>query len=256
LHANHRQTNIFMSWVDIGGCVVNNPKDKITKAKISLRVSIFDWANPARLRELLDYLQSHPGAIDEVALFTQISGSALPLAQIQEHARLLAEVLPQFKALGLTAGINHLATVGHYDENLDKSLNEPWQHMVDVSGAVSQGCYCGSDPRVQDYVRQVYIGLKPGQILSGSTTISAWNPTAGLSNIPASAMAAWLHFHGKPARYGRVRRCEQLSAAETWRSGWRCAGGGCSTTASTLPICWRLCARESIRSTPTLPWGS
>ncbi len=131
----------------------------ITRIKIALRVSIFNWDNPARLGELLDYLQAHPGAIDEVALFTQISGSALPLAAIREHAHGLAEALPQFRALGLTAGINHLATVGHYDENLAHSLNEPWQRLVDISGAVSKGCYCASDPHVQEYIRQTYTVL-------------------------------------------------------------------------------------------------
>lgn len=134
-------------------------KGRITKAKISLRVSIFDWSNPARLKELLDYLQKHPGTIDEVALFTIISGSPLPLPKLQEHAHLLANVLPKFKALGLSAGINHLATVGHYDENLAHSLNEPWQHLVDISGSVSLGCLCASDVNVQNYVRQSYIAL-------------------------------------------------------------------------------------------------
>jgi hypothetical protein len=132
---------------------------KVARARISLRVSIFDWANPDRLRELLDYLQQHPGTLDEVWLFTQISGSALPLAQIQQNARLLAEVLPQFRRLGLAAGINHLATVGHYDENLQNSMTESWQHLVDISGEVSKGCYCASDPHVQDYVRRVYTAL-------------------------------------------------------------------------------------------------
>ena len=47
----------------------------ITRARVSLRVSIFNWDNPTRLRELLDYLQTHPGTVDEVALFTQISGN-------------------------------------------------------------------------------------------------------------------------------------------------------------------------------------
>ena len=128
-------------------------------AKMVLRVSIFNWDRPERLVELLAYLCDHPGTVDEVALFTQISGSALPLAKIREHARRLAETLPKFKALGLSAGINHLATVGHYDENLPHSLDEPWQRLVDVSGNVSRGCYCASDPRVQGYIRQVYITL-------------------------------------------------------------------------------------------------
>jgi hypothetical protein len=131
----------------------------IQTARMSLRVSIFNWNNPERLEELLTYLRDHPGTVDEVALFTQISGSALPLETIREHALRLAETLPLFKALGLSAGINHLATVGHYDENLPHSLDEPWQRLVDVSGNVSHGCYCASDPRVQEYIRQVYIAL-------------------------------------------------------------------------------------------------
>lgn len=130
---------------------------------MALRVSIFNWDNPERLEELLAYLGDHPGTIDEVALFTQISGSALPLATIREHARGLGAVLPKFKSLGLTAGINHLATVGHYDENLPHSLDEPWQRLVDVSGVVSRGCYCASDPDVQEYIRQVYIALAGAQ---------------------------------------------------------------------------------------------
>ncbi len=134
-------------------------REKIAKAIISLRVSIYDWSNPVPLNELLDYLQKHPGTVDEVALFTIISGSPLPLVQLRKHARMLADVLPQFKALGIRAGINHLATVGHYDENLSHSLNEPWQHLVDISGVVSKGCYCATDLHVQEYVRQSYIAL-------------------------------------------------------------------------------------------------
>lgn len=138
---------------------MNDHPGAIKQAKIALRVSIFDWSNPARVKELIEYIRTHPGSIDEVALFTQISASPLPLSQIREHSRLLKEILPRFKALGITAGINHLATVGHYDENLKNSLNEPWQHLVDISGTVSKGCYCASDPHVQEYVRQAYTAL-------------------------------------------------------------------------------------------------
>ncbi len=138
-------------------------KTAITRAKMAFRVSIFNWDNPDRLEELLAYLGDHPGTVDEVALFTQISGSALPLATIREHARRLGAVLPKFKSLGLTVGINHLATVGHYDENLPHSLDEPWQRLVDISGVVSRGCYCASDPDVQEYIRQVYIALAETQ---------------------------------------------------------------------------------------------
>jgi hypothetical protein len=71
----------------------------------------------------------------------------------------LAEVLAEFKTLGVAAGINHLATIGHLDENLENSLREPWQHLVDFDGSVSASCYCVADPQMQDYLRSCYVAL-------------------------------------------------------------------------------------------------
>jgi len=133
--------------------------EQITKAKIALRIGLPQWMNPTRIQELVAYIQKHPGIVDEVALFSGHTHSAFPLSLIQERCEAMAKVLPQFKALGLITGINHITTIGHLDENLENSLNQPWQRLVDISGAVSGGCYCGSDPRVQEYVRQSYIAL-------------------------------------------------------------------------------------------------
>jgi hypothetical protein len=50
--------------------------------------------------------------------------------------------------------------MGHCDENLPFSLNEPtWQHLVDLGGAVSPSCYCVADPQVQGYVHRCYKAL-------------------------------------------------------------------------------------------------
>jgi hypothetical protein len=133
--------------------------EPITKAKIELRIGLPQLMNPTRVQEMVAYLQKHPGMVDEVALFTGLTHSAFPLSLILERCEVIARVLPQFKAIGLIAGINHMTTIGHSEENLDHSLNEPWQHLVDISGAVSRSCYCGSDPLVQEYIRQSYIAL-------------------------------------------------------------------------------------------------
>ncbi len=133
--------------------------EPITKAKIELRVGLPQLMNPARLREMVAYLQKHPGMVDEVALFTGITHSPLPQSLIQERCEVIARALPQFKALGLIAGINHMTTIGHSEENPEHSLNEPWQHLVDIDGAVSSSCYCFTDPRVEEYIRQSYIAL-------------------------------------------------------------------------------------------------
>jgi hypothetical protein len=129
------------------------------KATISLRVTPLIWMNPVLLANLLAWMKQYHGTIEEVALFTAFTHPPLPLAEIKRRAALLAEVIPQFRALGLRTGINHLATLGHIDENLENSLREPWQHLVDVSGKVSAGCFCASDPAMQNYIRQCYEAL-------------------------------------------------------------------------------------------------
>ncbi len=138
---------------------MNEPLKPITKAKIELRIGLPQLMNPTRVEEMVAYLQKHPGMVDEVALFTSYTHAALPLSVIQERCEFIARALPQFKAIGLIAGINHTTTIGHSDEDLEHSLNQPWQRLVDISGAVSNSSYCGSDPLVQEYIRQSYIAL-------------------------------------------------------------------------------------------------
>ncbi len=129
------------------------------KNVISLRVHYATWSDASRLREQLALLREFPGTIEEVALFTSVTHPPLPLAEVRRRAALLRDILPEFKALGLRTGINHLATLGHLDENPGNSLNEPWQHLVDKSGAVSLSCYCAADPAVQAYIRECYAAL-------------------------------------------------------------------------------------------------
>ena len=129
---------------------------KITKSKMALRVGLPQWMNPTRMQELLAYLKAHPGMIDEVAFFSGHTHSAYPLSLIKERCEVMAKYIPQFKALGLIAGINHISTIGHFDENLENSLQEPWQRLMDINGTEAKGVYCFSDQRVADYVRQSY----------------------------------------------------------------------------------------------------
>ncbi|MHB9130121.1 MAG: hypothetical protein ACYDBB_03400 [Armatimonadota bacterium] len=128
-------------------------------AKISLRISPYLWMHPQRCKDLLALLREYRDTVGEVAFFTSFNHPPLPFAEVQTRATLLTELIPRFKALGLSAGINHLATMGHLDENLEHMLNEPWQRLVDVSGSESPGCYCVADPAMQEYVRQSYIAL-------------------------------------------------------------------------------------------------
>ena len=123
---------------------------------ISLRIHYPTWSNETRLREQLALLETWRGVVGEVALFTGHTHPALPFAEVQRRAEVLGRILPAFKALGLRTGINHLATIGHLDENQPNSLRDPWQHLVDMSGAVSETCYCAADPEVQAYILNCY----------------------------------------------------------------------------------------------------
>ena len=138
---------------------MGNQNNQIKKAKMALRIGLPQWMNPSRVQELVTYLKSHPGMVDEVAFFDGHTHSAYPLELIQERCKVIARVLPQFKALGLSAGINHITTIGHLDENLARSLNKPWTRLTDIDGTPSKGCYCFTDPRVEDYIRQSYIAV-------------------------------------------------------------------------------------------------
>ena len=126
---------------------------------ISLRAFLPVWMHKPRRQELLDLLARYKGTVNEVALFTGHTHVPLPLQVIRDRAEILGEILPRFKALGIAAGINHHVTLGHFDENLDNSLKEPWQHLVDINGGVSKGCYCSADPAFQEYLRGAYVAL-------------------------------------------------------------------------------------------------
>jgi len=132
------------------------------KAIFSLRVSAMHWPSPERNEEILEMLRAHP-EVGEVAFFTQHTHPPLPLAEIQQRAQTLAEIIPMYRAIGVRAGINHLSTIGHLDENLENSLDEPWQKLVDESGKIAGGSYCLSDERVREYVRECYRALAKAQ---------------------------------------------------------------------------------------------
>ncbi len=150
-----------MKKSSVGNNTMNASIQKILSAQttrftVSLRAHYPNWAEYHRFQELLDFLVGFRDVIDEVALFSSSTHSPLPLAELESRAGVMAERIPALKALGLRVGINHLATIGHLDENLENSLNEPWQRLVDRSGKVSQSNYCASDPKVQEYIRKSY----------------------------------------------------------------------------------------------------
>ena len=49
-----------------------------------------------------------------------------------------------------------LSTIGHHEENLPNSLSGDYTPMTDPNGNVCRGSFCPNDPRLHEYIAQVY----------------------------------------------------------------------------------------------------
>ena len=125
-------------------------------ATVSLRISRHIWMHDNRRAEVLDLVRQHRDTIDEVCFFTSFTHSVLPYDETARRATQLKAIIPEFKALGLRTGINHLCTFGHLDEDLDHALQEPWQRTTDINGTTARGSFCPLDPHFQDFTRRCY----------------------------------------------------------------------------------------------------
>jgi len=122
----------------------------------ALRVHVPYWTDDEQLRRLFDWLAQTPGTFDELAFFTSETHPPAPLPLMLERAHRLKAVMAQARTRGYRAGINVLATMGHHEENLPGSLDQPWQRVTDPRGRECRGCYCPEDPCFQEYVRAIY----------------------------------------------------------------------------------------------------
>ncbi|MBI2924483.1 MAG: hypothetical protein HYY24_02130 [Verrucomicrobia bacterium] len=125
-------------------------------ALVAFRISASQWLTDGRFHELLKFFRKFPGVADELAFFTSNTHPPLPLDEMRRRAERLATLMPQVRREGMAAGVNILATMGHHEENLAGSLEEPWQRVVDPAGRESRGCYCPAGAEWLDYVVQVY----------------------------------------------------------------------------------------------------
>jgi len=197
-----------------------------THAIISLRVSTHLWMDAARRAELLDLLRERRETIEEVCFFTSFTHSVLPFATLQERAELLKAIIPEFKALGLRVGINHLSTFGHCDENLGNSLNEPWQRMTAIDGTAAKGSFCPLDPRFQDFTRRCYQALAeaaPDFIWIDDDVRMVHHPPAGFSCFCDLCLARYGQETGEAwtlERAARVIHNEGAEASREARTQW------------------------------------
>lgn len=126
---------------------------------VAFRISSEQWLAENRFAAMLAFFRKQRGTTDELAFFTAGTHPPLPRAEVERRAERLARLLPRVRAEGMAAGINLLATMGHHEENLEHSLDEPWQRVVDPSGQVSRGSYCPAGDEFRGYVAGVYAVL-------------------------------------------------------------------------------------------------
>jgi len=123
---------------------------------ICFRIHPEIWLNEERFKELLDYLKNYYKVTDELAFFTAWTHPPLPLSDIESRAKRLSAIFPRVRQLGISPGVNVLATIGHHEENLPNSLSGPYQRLIDPDGNECKGSFCSSDPNFIHYVQRLY----------------------------------------------------------------------------------------------------
>lgn len=135
----------------------------LERAFVCFRIGQPLWANETRFTELLDLFDAHGGVTDEVTLFTSETHPPLPLNVMLERMPIMQARMAAARARGYRSGINILATIGHHEENLANSLSGDYTPMTDHNGNVCRGSFCPNDPKLQDYITQVYAAMAATQ---------------------------------------------------------------------------------------------
>jgi hypothetical protein len=126
---------------------------------VAFRIPVPHWMTDDRFQALLDFFARHPGAADELAFFTSETSAPSPLDEMERSAKRLQKIFPRVRQQGMQAGINVSATMGHLEENLPNSLNEPWQRVMDPWGKICRSSYCPAHPEFIDYARKLYTAM-------------------------------------------------------------------------------------------------
>lgn len=135
------------------------PPTFIEKASVCFRIGQPIWSSAARFTELLDLFDTNRGVADEITLFTSETHPPLPLEVVLKRIPVLQGRIEAARGRGYRSGVNILATIGHHEENLANSLSGDYTPMTDPNGNVCRGSFCPNDPRLRDYIAQVYEAL-------------------------------------------------------------------------------------------------
>lgn len=112
----------------------------------SVRVLYENWLYDDRFEHLVSLLSKYRGGITGVALFTSYTHAPLLPEEISRRVAIIEKRLSVLRAEGFSAGINHLATVGHHAEDVDAGLGDKYTYATGKNGNVCLGSYCMRSP--------------------------------------------------------------------------------------------------------------
>ena len=123
----------------------------------SVRVFLPHWIDNKMFSHLCELINEYHDVIDQIALIDNDCHSPMTLKRAKYHCDILKERIDSIKNIGISCGINVLATVGHHEQNLPDSVKGNWYHMTSVDGRECGGSYCMSDERyLEEYLKPFY----------------------------------------------------------------------------------------------------
>ena len=111
------------------------------KSVSTLRVPVSIWEDDGNFEEMLGMLRRYRAGFDRVMLFQSFTHAPLSLETVSRRAEGMKRRLPELRRAGFGAGINLLAMVGFFPENLE-DIPRGIPHYVRMDGAVNQGSFC------------------------------------------------------------------------------------------------------------------
>ena len=123
----------------------------------SIRIPASRWESEDAFEELLKLLEQYKDCIDQVAFFTTHFHPPMPLDTAARHCEIIKDRVKKVKALGLSCGLNILATLGHHPERIDEALQGNWTYMTNIDGEICPGSRCMNNRAyLEEYVRPLY----------------------------------------------------------------------------------------------------
>ena len=162
---------------------------------LQLRLRSPDTASDEEWRQTFQMIAENPGCCDEVWFSTGIG--VPPLEWHVENALRIAHGAEQLRNLGIEAGIQIQATIGHADSisALERTDGKTWRGWTGRDGTECRFCNCPRQPAFLDYIRQMtecYAACKPSSVwIDDDLRIMGHDPAVPWSKASDGWIGCW-----------------------------------------------------------------